>query len=123
MNDRRQEAIDNLVLSIDKTREAFARGTKGCSSEYYSIMYGALTRHMQSNGLLLPWHAAPFLGLNYKYLVQVMSSLKSPVWCRLSSRGYYSHRFSASSFNSVFGKLNGTLEGFGLDDASLSSRQ
>lgn len=69
MNERRQEAINNLIHLIHGTREVLLSGNRGCGFECSSIMYGALTKEMQSSGLLSSRPAAPFPDLNYKYSV------------------------------------------------------
>ncbi|KAF4256283.1 hypothetical protein KXV25_003434 [Aspergillus fumigatus] len=70
MNDRREEAINNLIQVLHDTREALLSGTRGCGFECSSIMYGALSKEMRSNDLLPSRPAAPFANLNYASLVQ-----------------------------------------------------
>lgn len=113
MNDRRHEAIGNIVNLLYGIHEAFLSGTRGCSFECRSIMYGALTKHMQSSAFVLPRPTAPFPDLNYKKLIQNVLLFKSPRWSELSSSRYY-HNCSDSSFQSLFGKLDDSIEGLDL---------
>ncbi|KAJ5378338.1 uncharacterized protein N7496_005747 [Penicillium cataractarum] len=64
-------------------------------------MYGALT--IQSKDLLLTKPEIPFPNVNYKSLVQRMTDFRSPECC------------PGSSFASIFGALEGSLEGLELD--------
>ncbi|PYI12642.1 hypothetical protein BO78DRAFT_402522 [Aspergillus sclerotiicarbonarius CBS 121057] len=118
MNERRQEAIQNLVLLLHETRDALLTGHRGCDFECSSIMYGALTKQMQSCNLLSPRPAAPFPNLKYKCLVQQVLSFKSPQW-RTPSSYYYDHNCSASSFTSLFEELDKSPAIKGLDLYSL----
>ncbi|KAJ9217576.1 hypothetical protein DTO166G4_758 [Paecilomyces variotii] len=112
----RQKAINNLFTLLQEKREALLSGSEGCGFECSSIMYGALTKQMQSNGLLSPAPEAPFLGLNYKELVRKVLSFKSPPWYTPDSN-YSSYRRPSlhscphSTFQSLFGVLNDTLGG------------
>ncbi|KAJ9402136.1 hypothetical protein DTO282F9_900 [Paecilomyces variotii] len=112
----RQKAINNLFTLLQEKREALLSGSEGCGFECSSIMYGALTKQMQSNGLLSPAPEAPFLGLNYKELVRKVLSFKSPPWYTPDSN-YSSYRrpslhsYPHSTFQSLFGVLNDTLGG------------
>lgn len=123
MNDRRQEAIDNIISLLHERHKALLSGSRGCSFECSSIMYGALTKQMQSNALLLPRPVAPFLTWNYKKLVKTVLSFQSPQWYSLSSGhlGYssfgsqYRHSCSNSTFASIFGKLPDSVQGLDLD--------
>ncbi|PKY04456.1 hypothetical protein P168DRAFT_297303 [Aspergillus campestris IBT 28561] len=90
MDDRRQGAITDLVLRLHETREKFLSGSRGCGYECSSIMYGTLTKQMQSNALLWPRPEVPFLDLNYISLVQRVLSFKSPGWYD-GSYGDYQH--------------------------------
>ncbi|KAL4772406.1 hypothetical protein BDW60DRAFT_222340 [Aspergillus nidulans var. acristatus] len=116
IDDRRQAEIAGLIFQLHETRDQLQNGSKGCGFECSSIMYGALTKQMHQNALLLPRPAAPFPGLSYRSLVQVVSSFKSPVWS--NPRPYYSrekHECDYSSFRLLFGMLKDTIEGLDLD--------
>ncbi|KAL4933590.1 uncharacterized protein BDV17DRAFT_252356 [Aspergillus undulatus] len=78
IDDRRQEAIADLFSRLDETRDSLLRGSRDCSFECISIMYGALSIQMESNALLSSRTAPPFPGLNYKGLVQKVLSFTSP---------------------------------------------
>ncbi|KAL5042065.1 hypothetical protein BDW71DRAFT_200860 [Aspergillus fruticulosus] len=116
MNDRRQEGIAGIVFLLQEKREELRSGRRGCGFECSSIMYGALTKQMQSNALLRPRPTALFPGLNYKSLVRRVSSFTSPRWYGPSSCfDTYGHHCRDSSFESLFGRLNDTIKGLDLD--------
>ncbi|KAL3434217.1 hypothetical protein BDV09DRAFT_204892 [Aspergillus tetrazonus] len=122
MDNRREEAIANLVHQLHVTLDELRSASKGCGYECSSIMYGALAKQMHLNALLSPRPAAPFLGLRYRILVQRVTSFKSPEWYGprpSSSRNQ--HRCIHSSFTSLFGVLEDTIEGFGLNRLSICS--
>ncbi|KAE8397272.1 hypothetical protein BDV37DRAFT_277048 [Aspergillus pseudonomiae] len=75
-----QDAITLILSSLAKLRDAFLDGSRGCTFECSSLMFGALTKQMHSNGLLCPQPEAPFIGLNYKGLVETARAIKSPKW-------------------------------------------
>ncbi|KAH8693843.1 hypothetical protein BGW36DRAFT_463486 [Talaromyces proteolyticus] len=116
MNDCRELCIDNIVILLHEKQDALLSGIQGCSFECSSIMYGALTKQIQSNRLLSPRPVAPFLRLNYKQLVQSLLSFQSPQW---SSQAYSTvspfHSCDYSSFESIFGQLNDSIDGLQLD--------
>lgn len=116
MNDRRQKAIGGLIIRLHEERDTLLSGSRGCGFQCSSIMYGALTKQMQSNALLSPRLAAPFPNLNYKILVQKVLSFISPGWYGPSShKARYQHSCLHSSFESLFGGLNDTIRGLGLE--------
>ncbi|KGO46310.1 hypothetical protein PEX2_066600 [Penicillium expansum] len=121
MNKRREEAINNLVILLHQTREAFISRSRGCNFECSSMMYGALTIQMQSSDLLSPKPEAPFPNLNYKYLTQNVLSFTSPRWSVPPIehfRGYattYTHECSNSSFTSLFADLKDYIGGLELN--------
>ncbi|KAJ5523226.1 hypothetical protein N7513_012770 [Penicillium frequentans] len=120
MNDSREKAIESLIVLLHDTRDAFLDGPRGCSFECRSIMYGSLTKHMQSSNLLLPKPEAPFQGLNHEHLVQKAMSFTSPVWfdsaSTYSSYGSgYRHICGDNSFASVFAILKDSFEGLELN--------
>lgn len=78
MNDRREKAISDIIPLLRERRKAFLNDSQGCGFECSSIMYGALSKQMRSNGLLSPWPAAPFSGLEYKLIVQRVLAFESP---------------------------------------------
>ncbi|KUM59959.1 hypothetical protein ACN42_g7184 [Penicillium freii] len=120
MNKSREEAINNLVHLLHATLEAFLSRSQGCSFECSSIMYGALTIHMESIDILSPKRAARFPNLNYNDLTQKVLSFTSPQWYDLSSgdSGYrivYDHACPNSSFASIFADLNVCVQGLDLN--------
>jgi hypothetical protein len=117
MNEHRQSAIEGLFRLLHETRDELLSGRRGCGYECSSIMYGALSKQMQSDALLSPRPAAPYPSLTYKSLVQRVSSFKSPQWCGPSSHyARYQHRCPASSFETLFGELKDIIEGLDLED-------
>ncbi|KAL4871278.1 hypothetical protein BDV12DRAFT_183914 [Aspergillus spectabilis] len=70
MNDCRHEAINTLIHFLHEPRKALLSSKRGCSFECGSIIYGALTKDMQSSDLLSLKHTTAFQGLNYEHLVQ-----------------------------------------------------
>jgi hypothetical protein len=123
MNERREKAINNLIVLLHETRDAFLHGTRGCCFECRSIMYGALTMQMQSSNLLLPKPETPFPNLNYNSLVRRVLAFTSPAWYDSSSnyssystyRSSYMHCCSDASFATIFGILEDSLEGLELN--------
>lgn len=121
MNICRQEAIENLVTLLHKTRDAFLYGTRGCGFECRSIMYGALTMGMESSNLLSPKPVIPFPNLNYNCLARNIMAFTSPRWYGLSP-GYssygssYPHGCPNASFASVFAMLKDCLEGLEMKE-------
>lgn len=116
MNDRRQGGIAGLVIRLHEKRDTLLSGSRGCGFECSSIMYGALTKQMHLNALLSPKPAAPFPGLNYRFLVQKVLPFKSPEWYgRSSLYSGYQHKCIYSIFRLLFGGLNDTIEGLDLD--------
>lgn len=113
MDSHRQGAIASVVNRLDKTRDGLLSGTRGCSFECQSIMYGALTLQMQSNALLAPIPIAPYPNLNYKTLVQEVLSFTPPQW--YGSKGRQAHKCPHCCFESLIGALNDTIDGLGLD--------
>ncbi|KAJ5465264.1 uncharacterized protein N7458_000950, partial [Penicillium daleae] len=121
MNSRREHSIEDLVHLLHTQHATFLNDTNGCSFECRSIMYGALTKQMQSNELLSPMPVTPFTGLSYQGLAQKVRSFKSPQW-RSSSPGYPSygpHSCFHSTFEPLFGHLHDRIGGLALDDDNL----
>ncbi|KAF9889838.1 hypothetical protein FE257_006928 [Aspergillus nanangensis] len=115
MNNAREEGIANLLHILHEEQTAFLYDQKGCSFACRSMMYGALTKAMQCNGLNLPRPEPPFHGLNYGGLVQKMISFESPPWYK--SRGSScDHRDVCvySTFASLFDLLYRNIEGLDL---------
>lgn len=111
MNLRRQEAIESIICQLYEKQEAFLNDTRGCDFECSSIMYGALSKHMQSTGLLSPKPMAPFLRMSYNQIVQKVLSFKSPRWYRSS---YTDHSCKDGNFRYLFPGLNENFDGFDL---------
>ncbi|KUL89260.1 hypothetical protein ZTR_03716 [Talaromyces verruculosus] len=118
INRGRQEAIENIFNLLHEKHEALLDGKLGCRFECSSIMYGALTKQMKSTALLAPRPFRPFRGLNYNQLVQKVRSFTSPEW--YSQLSYYNkyvrHSCSNSSFESLLGKMDDSVNGLVLLD-------
>ncbi|KAL2838627.1 hypothetical protein BJY01DRAFT_257973 [Aspergillus pseudoustus] len=114
MNSRREEVIGLAITTLHETREAFLNESQGCSFECSSIMYGALTKELRSNGLLSPRPAAPFDGLRHRVLVERMSHFQSPCWATYNRYGCL-HGCSTSSFSTMFRHLVVPIEGLQQD--------
>lgn len=116
MSDHRQSAIEGLVRLLHETRDDLLSGRRGCGFECSSIMWGALSKQMQSDTLLSPRPAAPYPSLTYISLVQRVSSFNRQKWYGSSSRyARYRHKCPASSFGMLFGELK-DIEGLDLED-------
>lgn len=111
MNNRRQAAIEKIICQLYETQEAFLHGTRGCGFECSSIMYGALSKHMQSVGLLRSKPRAPFLRLNYNHLAKNVLSFRSPQWY---SSSYDRHYCVNGNFRDIFAGLDDKFDGLDL---------
>lgn len=105
MNERRNEAINHLLTRLHGLRKGLLMGTQGCNFMCRSVAYGALTLEMNSESLLSPTLAAPFLGLSYKSLVHKVVSFQSPRWYDGPGNSYR-HVCALSRFESLVGPLN-----------------
>lgn len=116
MNDRRSEAINNVVSLLHDKHEAFLEGTLGCGFECSSIMYVWSSFQGHEVKLVTVSEAAcGFTGRNYKQLVEKVLSFESPRWYHYSSNSK-AHRCDESSFGDHFEELNETIEGLQLSD-------
>ncbi|KAH8725724.1 hypothetical protein GQ44DRAFT_599689, partial [Phaeosphaeriaceae sp. PMI808] len=66
---------------LEEFRSPLYRCLRGDSFECGSILYGALFREMELQGLL-PIPTAPYSGLRVSELYSKMQRIRSPVWCR-----------------------------------------
>ncbi|KAL4957434.1 hypothetical protein BDW69DRAFT_201007 [Aspergillus filifer] len=114
LNDRRQSLIDTLISKLHEAREAFFSRKKGCGFECSSIMLGALSMHLESNGLLAPRPTAPFLNQSYNDLAQKIIAFQSPNWTSLRLYNYGLHYCPASSFGVLFDVQNDKPKGLDL---------
>jgi hypothetical protein len=55
------------------------------------MLYGALTKGMESSGLLMPYPVAPFSGMSFGELCSVVQRIKSPVWSNPGYKRDYRH--------------------------------
>ncbi|KAB8224398.1 hypothetical protein BDV33DRAFT_188356 [Aspergillus novoparasiticus] len=65
INSRRENAILAILSSLNSHRDAFLDGSRGCSFDCSSTLFGALTKHIHSNALLSPQTEPHFPGLSY----------------------------------------------------------
>lgn len=74
---------------------------------------------MQSNNLLLPKPETPFPNLSYNHLVRTVMEFTSPRWYNTSVFSSYRpnslHYCFDASFESIFAKLAGSVEGLELE--------
>lgn len=124
MNLRRHDAISVIFSTLNKRRDAFLSGSRGCSFECGSIMFGALTKHMHSNSLLSPQPRTPFIGLNYNGLMKAVHDFKSPEWnpSNSSYSSFYQHSCGDSSISSLINNIpEDAAKGLSLSQISLDS--
>ncbi|KAE8396833.1 hypothetical protein BDV37DRAFT_277353 [Aspergillus pseudonomiae] len=81
INSRREKAILAILSSLNSHRDAFLDGSRGCSFDCSSTLFGALTKHMHSNALLSLQTEPHFPGLSYHGLEGTVCSFKSPRLC------------------------------------------
>ncbi|GIC87613.1 uncharacterized protein Aud_003998 [Aspergillus udagawae] len=116
MNRKRQQTICKIILQLQREREAFMTGSKGCSFECSSIMLGSLTKQMLSKGLLESEVEFYYRGFNVTDLIKSVQSFLAPNW-RVSiyshQQGYINHNCPHSSFSRLGGSGD-TVEGLKL---------
>lgn len=111
--------IDNKIISLHEKHEALISGKEGCSFECSSIMGGALAKQMHSKGLFSPRPVPPFLGFNFRKVVEDVFRFQSPKWFDSSPSSPYSCRYT--TFESIGGKSTlapfryDTIPGYDLD--------
>jgi hypothetical protein len=72
-------AISRLQSLLEEYRNPHYECPDGRSFECGSILYGALTKEMEFQGLL-PVPIAPFSGLSMSKLYKKLQSIRSPLW-------------------------------------------
>jgi hypothetical protein len=86
----RIDTIGLVVSRLHDLLDEFRQGDYECPSgissfECGSILYGALTKGMESSGLLSPFPTAPFAGLTFEELRAKVHGMRAPTW---SNSGY-----------------------------------
>ncbi|RAL17422.1 uncharacterized protein BO97DRAFT_430430 [Aspergillus homomorphus CBS 101889] len=115
INQGREQAIGNIIDRLFDYRAQFLSGSAGCHFECSSIMYGTLSKAMESHHLLSLRPVAPYRRLGLHQLVKNVKAFKSPEWCTRPAPYYHNiHQCAHSSFASLFGELNGCVAGLEL---------
>lgn len=73
--------FSQLQVLLQEFRSPLYQCPRGDSFECGSILYGALTKEMELQGLL-PIPIAPYSGLSFSELYTKMQRIRSPRWCR-----------------------------------------
>ncbi|KAF7165289.1 hypothetical protein CNMCM5623_009511 [Aspergillus felis] len=121
MNQKRQQAICKIILQLQREREAFMTGSKGCNFVCSSIMLGSLTKQMLSKGLLESEVKFYYKGCNVTGLTKDVQSFVAPNWVFPDwsvliyghQGGYVNHKCPHSSF-SLLGGSGDKVEGLKL---------
>ncbi|PVH91491.1 hypothetical protein DM02DRAFT_545743 [Periconia macrospinosa] len=92
----RIEAIGTVVSQLHDLLEEYRNADYCCPSgihsfECGSILYGALTKGIDSSGLLVPYPVAPFSGMSIWEIYLKVHDIKSPVWCNPGSGRFRTH--------------------------------
>ncbi|KAF2810992.1 uncharacterized protein BDZ99DRAFT_508368 [Mytilinidion resinicola] len=82
----RIHAIHALVSQLHSLLDEYHSADYSCPRNGYSfecgsMLYGALTKQMESLELLAPQPVAPFSGMSLRELDSKMRNIKSPLWC------------------------------------------
>lgn len=109
MNQKRQQAICKIILPLQQEREAFMTGAKGCIEACKAIMFGSLTRQMQSRGLLESQFQYYYKGFNVSGLTKSVQSISAPKWRTAYSMdpGHHECPHSSLSFLKWFKQYSG----------------
>lgn len=91
----RNQAIGTVVSQLHNLLDEYRNTNYCCPSGNYSfecgsILYGALTKEMDSLGLLVPYPVTPFSGISFWEIYSKVHNMKSPMWCNLGSGRYKS---------------------------------
>ncbi|PYH31270.1 uncharacterized protein BO87DRAFT_315351 [Aspergillus neoniger CBS 115656] len=80
INARRIKAIEGLMGHVYRVQEEYLTGKRGCSFKCSSMLYGALTKNLNTHNLAKSDFKAPFLYHNYTSLVNIIDRFKQPRW-------------------------------------------
>ncbi|KAJ5333685.1 uncharacterized protein N7506_007468 [Penicillium brevicompactum] len=81
INKRREEAISNAITRVHEVHDVFLRGTRGCCWTCQAMMYGSISKQMESCKMPLPNDETHFRDSDYDSLVRGMMAFSPPVWC------------------------------------------
>ncbi|KAK8867596.1 hypothetical protein PGQ11_006174 [Apiospora arundinis] len=80
IDQKRQEIIHDIISGLHDLILYFHTRTK-CTFECSSILLGALTRQMQTKGLLNPKPTRPFFAYSVAGTTATVCDFQSPIWC------------------------------------------
>ena len=111
----RIEAIGTVVSQLHNLLDKYRDVDYRCPSGFYSfecgsILYGALTKEMDSSGLLVPYPVAPFPGMSFCELYSKVQDIKSPMWCSPGT-GRYKSQHSCNLNEKVMEVANRVMSG------------
>lgn len=91
----RIEAIGTIISQLHGLLDEYRSTDYCCPSGNYSfecgsILYGALTKEMDSLGLLVPYQVAPFPAMSFSEIYSKVHNVKSPMWSNPGSGRYRS---------------------------------
>ncbi|KAJ0332023.1 hypothetical protein COL922a_011557 [Colletotrichum nupharicola] len=77
---RRQDAVADILGTLDKLGSDLLRGSTGCDFDCSSALFGALAKNMANHNLMDPVPRAPFLGYGITALEKAVNGFQSPRW-------------------------------------------
>ncbi|KAL4959230.1 uncharacterized protein BDV14DRAFT_193960 [Aspergillus stella-maris] len=101
--------IPGYIITLMNVSRVEAINKLECNFTCSLAMYGALTKQMHVNALLLPRPVAPFPNITYEHLVRKILLFKSPVWYSRHSKA--AHTCSSSSLRILIGEFNDYIKG------------
>ncbi|KAK7999531.1 hypothetical protein PG990_012131 [Apiospora arundinis] len=81
---RRQDALDQIITRIHGLTTYFGGVRTKCSFECSSMLLGALTKQLETNGLLNPTPTKPFLGHSVTRIATVARNFTDPQWSSIA---------------------------------------
>ncbi|KAK6853753.1 hypothetical protein PG995_010565 [Apiospora arundinis] len=119
IDQQRQEVIHYIISGLHDLIFYFHTRTK-CTFECSSILLGALTKQMQTKGLLDPKPTRPFFGFSVAGTTATVCDFKSPRWHdNNTSRHFERHRCTLEAFmDETVRSFADDVEGLQLDGLS-----
>ncbi|KAK7996677.1 hypothetical protein PG989_004717 [Apiospora arundinis] len=116
IDQKRQEIIHDIISGLHDLVLYFHTRTK-CTFECSSILLGALTKQMQTKGLLDPKPRIPFFGYSVAGTTATMCDFKSPRWHDNNTSRYLEpHRCTLEAFmDATVRSFADGVEGLQLD--------
>ncbi|RAK95202.1 uncharacterized protein BO80DRAFT_497896 [Aspergillus ibericus CBS 121593] len=120
INDRRQEAITELIDHVYEERDRYLSGEMGCSFECSAMMYGGIAKNLVEHKMTPADLEAPFHNHSYMSLVRIIERFRTPRWfdvgASLSNYGYQyvNHQCRDSTLSSLRDGWNGYVDGLDL---------